>query len=155
MKQVASAGVGLLAALLGCAQRPEAAGGAAPPDGYDYAFVMPDCAPWDAMALTLYLTTVPVDAEPVPPPFLRVSVYSSPGSVPGRRFRWSDSSNQVAAGSRCSAGGCTTATAGQVSFGRLMRDSSLQGELELKFPDGARERGGFRAAWRGRPALCG
>ena len=83
-----STGVGLclLGSVVACRARSEVTS-AQKPAGYEHAFAMPDCAPWDALALTVYLTPNPVQHEPVAPPFLRVSVYQSPTTVSGRTFR--------------------------------------------------------------------
>jgi hypothetical protein len=67
----------LFGGLAGCRPHSELVPTPAPPVGYEYAVAIPDCAPWDALAVTLYLAPVRVDHEYVDPPFLRVSVYSS------------------------------------------------------------------------------
>jgi hypothetical protein len=146
----------LAGGLMGCRPHSTPPPALGPPAGYPYAMVVPDCAPWDALALTLYLTPTPTDSEPVPPPFLRVSVYTSPSTVFGRAFQWKESISEIGTASRCLAGSfCLPAQAGRIRFYALQADSTVAGTVDLRFPDGSATRGRFQARWRGAPALCG
>jgi hypothetical protein len=146
----------LVSDLAGCHARSAGSPITDPPAGYEYAVVMPDCAPWDALALTLYLTPTPSESEPIAPPFLRVSVYSSPSTMPGRAFRWTDSTSEVGAASRClSASACVPARAAQVRFGPMRRDSTLGGVVDLRFPDARPCEAAFKRSGADRPLFVG
>lgn len=55
---------------------------------FPFATATPDCAPGDGPAVSVLLTTVPQTAEPVPAPFVRVSLYAALEGVAHRTVRW-------------------------------------------------------------------
>ena len=156
LKAISVLSLGLAGGLSGCGAHSTPPSELGPPAGYGYAVAMADCAPWDALAVTLYLTPTRATSESIAPPFLRVSVYSSPRTVAGRAFEWTGSMSQVGTASRCQSGSaCLSAEAGGIRFDSPRPDSSLAGTVDVRFPDGSATRGSFQAGWRGPPALCG
>jgi hypothetical protein len=123
--------------------------------GYRYSYAVPDCAPWDGAATTIYLTATPVDSTDVVYPHLRVSIYQGVAALPGNSFEWSRDA-QVGGAVQCvSLTSCEAATSAHVTFGGKGPDGSLRGTADLVFPSGTTLRGSFRATWREQRVLCG
>ncbi len=137
-----------------------------PPEGYPYAYAMTDCAPWDGVATSIFLSAdtlgnaVPAGSEVVPP-FVRVSIYEAAVELPGRRFEIDGA--RSAGAERCErSGDCRVATGGWIRVRADATRERLAGDFELEFgpdPVSGRDadtlRGGFRAEWRQRSVMCG
>jgi hypothetical protein len=123
--------------------------------GYPYAYAVPDCAPWDGPATTIYLTTSPTDSTDFSYPQLRLSVYQGHAALPGNSFVW-PGDRQVGNGIRCvEESGCVAASSGRITFGAAAPDGGIQGTAELRFPDGTSVTGAFHAIWREPRMFCG
>lgn len=129
-----------------------------PPAGFSFAYATPSCAPWDGPAVTLYLTPQAVDSgSPLPPPgaSLGVSIWKSRAELPGARFSW-PSSGQVGAAQVCTREAeCEAASGATVAFGQDGSQDTLQGMMDLAFPQRGRITGDFRARWIQRSMFCG
>jgi hypothetical protein len=88
------------------------------PKPFTHATAMGDCAPWDGAAVSILLTTGPVDSITQPsPPFLRLAIWKSRASLGSSVFAW-PSDEQVGAASYCAtADSCEAADTGRVQFG--------------------------------------
>jgi hypothetical protein len=143
-----------IVSMTGCDESSEITPPATPP-GYPLAYVMQDCAPWDGPALAIVLTSQPLDSLETVRPLLRLMIYPRGESMPGHTYRW-PAQPEMAAASRCtSADSCAAATAGQVTLTVVRPDSLVEGRLALRFANGEKIMGGFRAAWLRRRAMCG
>ena len=140
---------------LGCRGSSESKPLPSPPDGYEFAFATPDCAPWDGRAISILLTGSYADSVDGAGRQVRVAVYPRSDSVAGRRFRW-PSDPEIAAGTRCrDAASCESAPSGEIDFRPTESDSLLEGRLVLRFTRKDSVYGGFRAEWRPRRVMCG
>lgn len=138
-----------------CGSRGDLAPLPGPPLDYPYTYAVADCAPWDGAAVTLYFTATPVDSTDLPFPHLRLSVWRSADSLPSHRFAWPNEA-QVGAATLCqNPTSCEAATAGEVTFRAREPDGAFTGAITLSFASGPTIRGGFRAPWRRRIAMCG
>lgn len=144
----------LVLALLACDGGPAEV---APTESWPYAVARPDCAPWDGAATSVYLTTAPLDSDPVSPmPSLRLSVYRDLQGVRGARWTLGDSGPDGAAAVFCSGeDACLAATSGWIRFDAGPAAGPLTGAYEVVFPDGVRRAGRFRAPVQEIAALCG
>jgi len=126
------------------------------PKPFTHATAMGDCAPWDGAAVSILLTTGPVDSTVQPsPPFLRLAIWKSRSSLGSNVFAW-PSDEPVGAASYCAtADSCEAADTGRVQFGETGSDGTLVGKFELSFRNKGPVAGGFRAAWQERRVLCG
>ena len=149
-------GLALLALALGaCRNRSDFAPLPDLPAGFPYAYAVADCAPWDGPAVTLYLTPIPADSTDFPWPQLRISVWRSADTLPGRTFAW-PSDQQVGAATRCEGpAACKSADSAQITFKPAAGDSTLRGSTRLVFPSAEALSGGFQAVWRESHAACG
>lgn len=143
-----------------CSAQAEPSG---PPAGFEYAYAGPSCAPWDGYAVSLVLRGAPlapgdsvIDAGQEAQ--LRLAVYPrapgiSPSGLNPGSYRW-PSETEVAIGSLCQAGSCSTATSGKITLRNVGTDGRLRGSVELALPDAGTLRGAFDAEWRPRQMFC-
>ncbi|HEV8125397.1 MAG TPA: hypothetical protein VGP80_14210 [Gemmatimonadales bacterium] len=126
------------------------------PKPFTHATAMGDCAPWDGAAVSILLTTGPVDSAAQPsPPFLRLAIWKSRASLGSGVFAW-PSDEQVGAASYCVTGeSCEAADTGRVQFRDTGSDSMVVGEFQLSFKNQGPVAGGFRAVWLEHRVLCG
>jgi hypothetical protein len=126
------------------------------PKPFTNATAMSDCAPWDGAAVSILLTTGPVDSAAQPsPPFLRLAIWKSRASLGSGVFAW-PSDEQVGAASYCVTGeSCEAADTGRVQFRDTGGDSALAGQFELSFKNQGQVAGGFRAIWVEHRVMCG
>jgi len=126
------------------------------PEPFTHATAMGDCAPWDGAAVSILLTTAPLDSTMTPTaPYLRLAIWRDKASLKDGLFVW-PSDAQVGAGSYCAtADSCEVAQTGMVQFRETGGDSMLVGEFELNFPHEDPFSGGFRAVWLSHTVLCG
>ena len=127
----------------------------ASPNGYSYAFAMPDCAPWDGPAVVLYLLDSNSDAVPPATRHVRVSIWKGQAELAHHTFRWPASPEPGAAAQCSSDGSCEAAVEGRVAFATVDPDRSVAGELDLRFASGDSVRRAFTARWRPRRIGCG
>ena len=150
--------LGLLVAA--CSAQSEPSG---PPAGFEFAYAGPSCAPWDGHAVMLVLRGAPLAPgdsaiEAGPAPQLRLALYPrSPGISPSGlnpgTYRW-PSETEVAIGSLCQGGSCSTATSGKIILHEVGTDGRLRGSAELDLPGTGTLRGSFDAEWRPRQMFC-
>ncbi len=141
-------------ALLGaCASGADPAPAPHPPDGFDFAYALPDCAPWDGRAVRIVLTNAATDDPESARPQLRAIIFPRETRLAGT-YRWPASTDQ-GTGARCGTDSCDQATAGQVRVISERADSVLEGTLTLRFANGETVSGQFRAFWRPRVVYCG
>jgi hypothetical protein len=146
--------------LAACSAQSEPSG---PPAGFEYAYAGPSCAPWDGHAVSLVLRGAPLAPgdsaiEAGPSPQLRLALYPrSPGIAPSGlnpgTYRW-PSGTEVAIGSLCQGGSCSTATSGRILLREVGADGRLRGSAELELPDAGTLGGTFDAEWRPRQMYC-
>lgn len=127
----------------------------APPEGYGFAYATPSCGPADGPAVRLYLAAAATESLPPAGTWLDLAVWRSATELPAAELSWSGASDLGWAGRCTDAGPCETATDVRISFRRFEPDSALTGTLDLRFENGSRVAGGFRATWRPATPLCG
>lgn len=151
---------GLCLLMAACTGQAEPSG---PPAGFEYAYAAASCAPWDGPAVSLVLRGAPlapgdsaIEAGSVPQ--LRLALYPrapgiSPSGLNPGTYRW-PGDTEVAIGSLCQGGSCSTGTAGRITLREVGTDGRLRGSTELSLPDAGTIRGTFDAEWRARTMYC-
>jgi hypothetical protein len=127
----------------------------APPAGLNHAVAMPACGPADGPAVDIYLTPTPLETAEPTPPFVRIYIWQPLARLTERAWLVGGDEPSGAASHHSSPNDLTVATSGIVRVNRVAADNTIEGSADLRFPDGRRVRGGFRAAWRMRTMLCG
>ena len=146
--------------LAACSAQAEPSG---PPAGFEYAYAGPSCAPWDGYAVSLVLRGAPLTPgdsviEAGPAAQLRLALYPrAPGIAPSGlnpgTYRW-PGETEVAIGSLCQGGSCSTATSGRITLRDVGTDGRLRGSAEIELPGTGIVRGTFDAEWRPRQMFC-
>ena len=146
--------------VVACSAQSEPSG---PPAGFEYAYAGPSCAPWDGYAVSLVLRGAPLAPgdsaiEAGQAPQLRLGLYPrgpgiSPSGLNPGTYRW-PSNTEVAIGSLCQGGSCSTATSGKIVIHEVGDDGRLRGNAELELPGAGTLRGTFDAEWRSRQMYC-
>ncbi len=135
--------------------------GAAPEESegprFANAYALPDCAPWDGSAVSIYLTNATYDSvdEHVEEPFLHLAIWKSVRGAGETTISWPGEESVGGAYHCVMADQCSAATSGRVSVSGMAGDSILPGEYDLRFADSTVMRGRFRARWIDRRMLCG
>ena len=143
-----------------CSTQSEPSG---PPAGFEFAYAGPSCAPWDGHAVMVVLRGEPLAPgdsaiESGQTPQLRLALYPrgpgiSPSGLNPGTYRW-PRETEVAIGSLCQAGSCSTATSGRITLHDVGTDGRLRGSAELELPEAGTLRGTFDAEWRPRQMYC-
>jgi hypothetical protein len=122
---------------------------------WTYAVAMADCAPWDGMATTVFLTRAPY-GDDLPLPHLRLSVYHGVDEVAGKRWDVGLEHDREGVPTFCPADGpCVPARDGWIEFDPRTGEGPLAGRYDLMLDNGRREAGSFSAQVLERLALCG
>ena len=127
----------------------------APPPGFPTAYATSACAPADGPATHLYLATEPAEALPPPAPFVEIAIWQGVTALSGRRIEWAGPSINGTARRCDAAGSCSEASSVALQFRPIGPDTTVTGVVTLAFADGSTIIGGFNAAWRGTPLMCG
>ena len=143
-----------------CSTQSETSG---PPAGFEFAYAGPSCAPWDGHAVMVVLRGAPLAPgdsaiEAGQTPQLRLALYPrgpgiSPSGLNPGTYRW-PRATEVAIGSLCQGGSCSTATSGRVTLHEVGTDGRLRGSAELELPGAGPVSGTFDAEWRPRQMYC-
>jgi hypothetical protein len=89
---------------------------------------------------------------------LRLALYPrgpgiSPSGLNPGTYRW-PGQPEVAIGSLCQGGSCSTATSGRITLRDVGADGRIRGHAELELPGTGTVRGTFDAEWRPRQMYC-
>jgi hypothetical protein len=125
------------------------------PEPFTHATAMRDCAPWDGPAVSIILTTAPLDSTMTPTePWIHLSIWRDSAVLANGLHEW-PSDEQVGAASECpTADSCEAAETGRVRF-REFEGDTLVGQFRLTFRNDDPIEGGFRAVWLERRMMCG
>jgi hypothetical protein len=93
--------------------------------------------------------------HPPPTRHVRVTIWKSQAELARHVFRWPANRGSGAAALCSSPDSCEPANEGEITFGAVVDNSSIEGELDLRFSESNRVRRAFKAAWRPRVIGCG
>lgn len=126
------------------------------PTGFQHAYAMHDCAPWDGPAIAIYLTERPWGVK-LPRPHYRIAIWLGDlrdGQV--LRLNESEGRNPTGAATYCDGRGCRPLDA-RVVVRQFRPDRYIEGELFWPLGDTTRREFAlpFHAEWRKHTSLCG
>jgi hypothetical protein len=127
----------------------------APPVGFTYAAATRTCGPADGPAVAIYLTPDPVTSLEPATPFVRMYVAESVNALAGRTWILAGSKSAGGAWFHSAASNYEIATGGYMIVSSVSTDNTIEGKVNISFPNAGRIRGGFRAAWVPSTVLCG
>lgn len=129
---------------------------AAPPAGYTHAAATFACGPADGPAVAIYLSPTPI-TSPVPSgPYVRIYINKAVEEVGGQAWPIAGSGATAAAFFQTSPANYELATAGFVITSSVSADKTIEGIVNLNFPNAGHISGSFHAEWISQAGpLCG
>ena len=127
----------------------------APPVGFTYAIATRSCGPADGPAVAIYLAPDPVTSLEPATPYVRMYVAESVNALAGRTWILAGSKSAGGAWLHSAASNYEIATGGYMIVSSVSSDNTIEGKVNITFPNAGRIRGGFRAVWVPNTVLCG
>jgi hypothetical protein len=130
----------------------------APPSGLRHSAAMRSCGPTDGAAVAIYLLrTATTDLSPAPLPHVRIAIHQGVSEIERRGWDVSHDSQHGIAVFVDNTSAFQPASRGVVIINNVLSDTTIEGSVDLVFPEAGRVRGGFRARWMSAspPLLCG
>jgi hypothetical protein len=124
-----------------------------PPEGFQHAAATRACGPADGPAVAIYLVTAPAAALVPPAPYVRINVWQSVSDVEGGS--WEVGGDAAAAAYFTAPNDFEVASDGWIRIQVVGADTTVEGSVDLTFPNAGRVAGGFRAVWISAAPLCG
>jgi hypothetical protein len=122
---------------------------------FSYGLLQSSCAPWDAPAIDVRLTTEPAQCKRISGPYINIGVWRGLPIHSGQAVKFGPTSDAGFA-SRCSkVGDCERAESGTIVFDRYQDGSGASGRYELHFKSGKDLNGTFYVKWCENHLLCG
>jgi hypothetical protein len=126
----------------------------APPVGFTYAAATRTCGPADGPAVAIYLTPDPVTSPEPATPYVRIYVWQSASALVGRAWLLAGSKSEGGAWFHSTASDYEFATGGYMIVSAVRPDNTIEGTVNITFPNAGRIRGGFRAVWVPSTVIC-
>jgi len=120
--------------------------GTGPPFAFAHAAATFACGPADGPAVAIYLSPNPVTSLEPSGPYVRVYIDAAVEQVGGKAWPISDSS-PIAAWFQTSANNSEIATSGYVITSSVSADKTVEGTVDLTFPNAGHVHGNFSAPW--------
>ena len=128
--------------------------GVGPVSGFNYATARFQCGPADGPATEIFVSASPLDSQGALVPFVRIYVAVGVDELNGHVWSVSGSSPAAAWFHPVITGGQVPATEGTLTVTSVSADKSIDGSIDLSFPDAGRIRGEFHAVWVPSGAVC-
>jgi hypothetical protein len=125
-----------------------------PLGSFKYAAATFSCGPADGPAVTLYFAPNPVETVAPGAPFLRVFVPVSVDELTEHWWPISYGKTEAAAWFHSTESTYELATTGYMIVNSVDSDKTIEGSIDLRFPDAGRFKSEFRATWIPRTILC-
>jgi hypothetical protein len=120
--------------------------GSGPPFGFAHAAATFACGPADGPAVAIYLSPNPVTSLEPSGPYVRIYIDRAVEQVGGNAWPIDDSS-PVGAWFHASASNAELATGGYVIINSVSADKTIEGTVDLTFPNARHVHGNFSAPW--------
>ena len=120
--------------------------GTGPPFGFRHAAATFECGPADGPAVAIYLSPNPVTSLEPSGPYVRIYIAQAVEEVGGKAFPIGETS-PVGAWFQTSPSNSEMATSGYVITSSVNADKTVEGTVDLTFPNAARVHGSFHAPW--------
>jgi hypothetical protein len=120
--------------------------GTGPPFGFAHAAATFACGPADGPAVAIYLSPNPVTSVEPSGPYVRIYIDRAIEQVGGNAWPIDDSS-PVGAWFHTSASNAELATGGYVIISSVSADKTIEGTVDLTFPNARHVHGNFNAPW--------
>ena len=129
---------------------------AAPPVGFTHAAATFACGPADGPAVAIYLSPAPVTSATPIGPYVRIYIDKSVEEVGGQAWPVAGSGATAGAVFQTSSGDYEIASGGYVITSSVSADKTVEGTVNITFPNAGHISGGFHAEWISQTGpLCG
>jgi hypothetical protein len=139
-----------LVASLACASA-EMAG---PSVGFNHAAAVAACGPADGPAIQFFFTATEFTSGSPATPYVSVYFAKQASDLVGRTLNLTGSSAEGSAQFRANATDFEEAESGFLTVNSVGADNSIQGSVNITFPNAAPVRGAFSAKWFPNQVLC-
>ena len=126
----------------------------APIRGFIYSAATFQCGPADGPATAIYLAPNPLASGVPSGPFVQVYVPVSLDQLSGHLWTVSEKNSEAAAWFHSITVDNAMATTGYMIVSSVGADKTIEGSVDLQFPDVGRIKTGFRAKWTQGTVLC-
>jgi hypothetical protein len=127
-----------------------------PPFRFTHAAATFACGPADGPAVAIYLTPDPVTSSLEPAtPYVRMYIAQPLSALSGRMWILAGSKAQGGAWFHSSGSNSEIATIGYLLATSVSPDNTIEGTVDVTFPNAGRFQGGFHAVWVPSNVLCG
>jgi hypothetical protein len=127
---------------------------APPPVGFTHAAAFNDCSPTKGPGVAIYLTPDPLELAQSGP-YVILRFWHSLDEMRGRVWSLGTDSPDGQALYVSTAGTYEPATSGHTYVKSVSADKTIEGSMDVQFPNGGRIHGGFKAVWNDDPVYCG
>ena len=126
----------------------------APPVGFTHAIATHMCGPADGPAVAIYLARDPVTSLQPTTPYVRIYVWQPASALAGRAWLLVGSKSEGGAWFHSTGSDYEFATGGYAIVSSVSSDNTIEGKVNITFPNAGRIRGGFRAVWVPNTVIC-
>jgi hypothetical protein len=126
----------------------------APPIGFTHAVAGPVCGTAGGPALAIYLARDPVISLTPSTPYVGIYLWQSVTAISGRTWTLAGTASDGNASFQSTPSNNELATAGYLIVNSVGSDNTIEGTVDVTFPNAGHIRGGFRAAWLPNVLLC-
>jgi hypothetical protein len=120
-----------------------------------YAAATFQCGPADGPATAIYIKPEPVGSIAPSTPFVRIYVPVAVEQLSDHAWPVSNGNSEATAWFHSTDANLEVATTGYMTVSSVASDKTIEGSVNLWFPDAGRVRGGFRATWIPGTVVCG
>jgi hypothetical protein len=129
---------------------------AAPPIGFTHAAATFACGPTDGAAVAIYLSPTPLISPAPSGPYVRIYINKAVEEVGGQAWPIAGSGAVAGAVFQTSSADYEIASGGYVITSSVGADKTIDGTVNITFPNAGHISGGFHAAWISQTGpLCG
>jgi hypothetical protein len=139
-----------VAALVACSSA-EMAG---PPVGFNHASAVAACGPADGPAVQIFFTATEVVSGLPTTPYVSIFVAEQPAALVGRTLSLAGANAEGSAQFFANAAEFESAESGSLTVNSVGADNSIQGRVDITFPNAAPVRGTFSAKWIPNQVFC-
>ena len=126
----------------------------APPVGFTHAAATFECGPADGPAVAIYLAHNPVTSQTPSTPYVRIYLAQPVTAISGRTWTLAGTVSDGNAWFQSAPSNYEVATGGYMIVNSVGSDNTIEGTVDLTFPNAGHIQGGFRAAWLPSVSIC-
>jgi hypothetical protein len=127
---------------------------AGPPVGFTHAAAMAACGPADEAAIQIFFTSTELTSGQPPTPYITIYIQEQATALVGRTLNLAGANAEGSAWFRANDTDSEGAESGSLTVNSVGADNTMQGRVDITFPNAAPLRGGFSAKWIPTQIFC-